>query len=41
MKDLKELTQKELVETSGGCWFCIAVIAAGIGYITGKVMDWF
>lgn len=38
MKDLQELTQKELVETSGGCWLCIVAICAGIAYILNEVL---
>ncbi|MFV0328887.1 MAG: class IIb bacteriocin, lactobin A/cerein 7B family [Dysgonomonas sp.] len=41
MKDLQELTQKELVETTGGCWLCIVAICAGVGYVVGKMHDWF
>ncbi|MDR1717356.1 MAG: class IIb bacteriocin, lactobin A/cerein 7B family [Prevotella sp.] len=39
MENLRELTQKELVETSGGCWLCAVAICAGIAYAVGKILD--
>ena len=39
MKNLEELTQDEMLETTGGCWLCATFICIGIAYIIGKVTD--